>query len=74
MFGHTFEGLDDVFLSDERHLAVDLSELRLTVGTQVLVAETLRNLEITVETADHQQLLQCLRALRQCIELPFIHT
>ena len=73
VFGHSFECLDDIFLCHERHLAVYLSELRLTVSTQVLIAETFCNLEITVETTDHQQLLQGLRTLRQGVELTFVH-
>ena len=73
VFGHAFEGLDDVLLSDERHLAVNLGELRLTVGTQVLVAETLDNLEVAVEAGHHEQLLQCLRTLWQGVELTRVH-
>ncbi len=71
--GHTFEHIQYVFLFYKGHLAVDLGELRLAVGTQVLVAEALDNLEVTVESAHHEQLLQYLRALRQCVELPGIH-
>ena len=74
MTGHILEELEYILLLYKRHLTVDLCELRLTVGTQVLVAETLGNLEVTVETADHQQLLQGLRTLGQCIELTWIHT
>ena len=55
------------------HLAVDLCKLGLTVCTKVLVAEALHNLEVTVETGYHQQLLEELRALRQSIELAGIH-
>ena len=36
-----FEDIDDIVLIDKRHLAVDLRELGLTVGAQVLVAEAL---------------------------------
>ena len=70
---HRFKHFKHVFLIHETHFAVDLSKLRLTVGTQVLVAEALRNLEIAVETCHHQQLLQGLRALRQCVELTGVH-
>ena len=73
MTAHTLEHLQDVLLFDERHLAVNLRELRLAVSTQVLVAETLHNLEVAVHARHHQQLLQCLRTLRQGIELPRIH-
>ena len=73
MTGHILEHLNNVFLVDERHLAVYLRELRLTVSTQVLIAEALGYLEIAVEAAHHQQLLQRLRRLRQGIELSGIH-
>ena len=73
MAGQVLEDLEHVLLLYERHLAVNLRELRLAVGTQVFVAEALGYLEVTVETAHHQQLLQCLRALRQGIELAGVH-
>ena len=60
MFDKTLEHLKNVFLLDERHLAVDLGELGLAVGAQIFVAETLDDLEITVEAADHQKLLEGL--------------
>ena len=60
MAGQVLEDLEHVFLLYERHLAVYLRELRLTVGTQVFIAEALGYLEVTVETADHEQLLQRL--------------
>ncbi|CDB09896.1 putative uncharacterized protein [Bacteroides sp. CAG:633] len=74
IFGHAFEQFDNIVLLNKRHFTVNLCKLRLTVGTQVFIAEALRNLEVTVETRYHQQLLQCLRALRQGIELTGIHT
>jgi hypothetical protein len=55
------EDFKHIFLVGKRHLAVNLCELRLTVGAQVLVTETLRNLEIAVKTTHHQQLLEGLR-------------
>ena len=60
MLYETFEHLQNVFLSHKRHLAVDLCELGLAVGAQVLVAEAFHYLEIAVESADHQELLECL--------------
>ena len=71
---HSFEHLENVLLLNKRHLTVDLSELRLTVCTKVLVAETLDNLEVTVDARNHQQLLERLRALGQSVELSGIHT
>ena len=70
---HILKQADDILLIHKAHLAVDLCELRLAVGSEVLVAEALGNLEIAVESAHHEQLLQCLRTLRQCIELSGIH-
>src|SRR5271165_5449130 len=55
----------DVLVLDERHFDVKLGELRLAVGSQVLVAEAAGDLEVTVEAGDHQQLLVELGRLRQ---------
>jgi len=60
---------DHVARVDERHLEVDLRELGLAVGAQVLVAEAARDLVVALDPADHQQLLEELRALRQRVEL-----
>ena len=56
-------------LRGERDLDVDLRELGLPIGAQVLVAEALDDLEVAVEAADHQDLLEDLRRLRQREEL-----
>ena len=58
---------------DVAHLAVDLGKFRLTIGTQILVAEALHHLEVPVDTGDHQQLLVGLRGLRKGVELSRIH-
>ena len=55
----------DLFLVEERGLDVDLRELGLAVGAQVLVAEALGDLVVAVEARHHQQLLEQLRRLRQ---------
>ena len=57
--------VEHVLLLDERHLHVELGELGLAVGAEVLVAEAARDLEVALEAADHQQLLEELRRLRQ---------
>jgi hypothetical protein len=54
-----------VFGGDKRHLDVELRELRLTVGTQVLIAEAAGDLVVALEATHHEQLLEQLRALRQ---------
>ena len=59
----------DVVLGEEGGLDVQLRELRLPVGAQVLVAEAAHDLVVTVEAGDHQQLLEDLRRLRQREEL-----
>ena len=69
VLGPAFEDLQHVLLLDERHLAVDLRELGLTVGAQVLVAEAAHDLEIFVVAGHHQQLLERLRRLGQGVEL-----
>ena len=73
MFCKSFEGGEHIFLVHERHLAVDLCELRLAVRPEVLVAETFYDLEVTVETGDHQQLLEELGRLWQGLELALVH-
>ena len=73
MASHILEEVDNIILVNEGHLAVDLSELRLTVSTQVLVAETFCNLEVAVEATNHEQLLQSLRTLRKSVELSGVH-
>ena len=62
--------VDHVVLVDERHLDVELRELRLPVGALVLVAEAAGDLVVALEPADHQQLLEQLRRLRQRVERP----
>ena len=74
MLHQTLEHLYHIVLFHEAHFAVNLSELRLTVGAEVFVAEALGNLEIAVIAAHHEKLLEDLRALWQGIELSGIHT
>ena len=55
--GGVEHGLGDegqhVVLVDEAHLGVELHELVLAVGPQVLVAEAAGDLVVAVEAADH---------------------
>ena len=71
---HFLKQIDDVVLINKTHLAVNLSELWLTVSTQVFITEALCNLEVAVETSHHQELLQSLRTLWQSVELTRVHT
>ena len=70
---HSLEHIQDILLLDEGHLTVDLGELRLTVGAQILVTEAADDLEIAVVAGHHQQLLEGLRRLRKGVELSRIH-
>lgn len=63
------ERAHDIVLVNEGHLDIDLGELGLTVGTQVLVAEALGDLVVALDATDHKQLLQELRGLRQGVEV-----
>jgi hypothetical protein len=65
--------LDDLLLVDEGQLHVELRELGLPVGAQVLVAEAAADLEVLVEPRDHEDLLEDLRALRQRVPLAAVH-
>lgn len=57
---------------DEAHFDVDLGEFGLTVGPEVLVPETADDLEVAVETGDHQGLLELLGRLRQGVEAALV--
>ena len=60
--------VDHVLDVDEGHLDVELGEVGLAVGAQVLVAEAAGDLVVALEAGDHQQLLEELRRLRQRVE------
>ena len=63
------------FLGHEAHFEVELVELaRQTVCPRVFVAEARRDLEVAVETGNHQKLFVLLRRLRQRVELAFMNT
>ena len=66
--------VDDVFLSYEGGLDVDLRELGLTVRAKVFIAEALGDLEIFFNAADHQQLLVLLRSLWQRVKTAGLQT
>ncbi len=55
------------------HFQIDLGKFRLAVGAQIFIAEAADNLEILVESRDHQNLLEQLRRLRQRVETPRLH-
>ena len=64
-----FHRFENVLELDEGHLDVELSELGLTIGAEVLVSEATGDLEVAVHPGDHQQLLVKLRALGQGVEV-----
>ena len=71
------EGRDDGGLHDvehvltlgERHLEIELPELELAVGAEILVAPAGGDLVVAVEAADHAELFEDLRRLREREEL-----
>ena len=64
----------DVVLVHEGHLGVDLGELGLAVGAEILVAEATGDLEVAVKARDHEQLLVELGGLGQGVELAVVDT
>src|SRR5688572_9362780 len=58
VLGHSLEGVEHIVALHEGHLAIDLGELGLAVGAQVLIAKALHDLQIAIEAGYHQQLLE----------------
>ena len=71
---NAFHHVDYIVFLNERHLDVNLSKLGLTICAKVFIAEATCNLVIALNAANHQHLLELLRALRQCIELAGVRT
>ncbi len=70
----TFDERVNVFAFNEAHFDVQLRELGLTIGAQILVAITARELKIFLHARDHENLFELLRRLRQRIERPRLAT
>ena len=71
--GHeTFGHAHDLIFIHKAHFDVDLGELGLAVGAQVLVTEAAGHLVIAIHAAHHEHLLELLGRLRQGIELALI--
>ena len=70
---HRLVDRDHVLLVDEGHLEVELRELGLAVGAQVLVAEAAGDLVVALVAGHHQHLLEQLRRLRQRVEVARVH-
>ena len=65
---HGFHRAEDVLAIHEAGFQVDLRELRLAVAARVLVPVAAGDLEVAVQPAHHQELLEDLRRLRQRVE------
>ena len=62
--------VEHVVALDERHLEVELAELELPVGAEILVPPAGGDLVVAVDPADHAELLEELRRLGEGVELP----
>ena len=72
---HRLDSVENILLLDKAHLEVELIEFAgAAISAAVLIAETGRDLEIAVESGDHDKLLELLRCLRQCIEFAGMKT
>ena len=71
---HFFKHGVDVLFVYEGHFQVELSELRLTVCTQIFIAEATSDLEVFFITSNHQDLFEDLWRLRQRVECTSIYT
>src|SRR4030043_129740 len=68
--GHqSFHRSLDILNRDERHLHINLCELRLAIRTEVFVPEAPHNLKISVKPRDHQNLFKQLGRLRKGIKM-----
>ena len=62
--------VEHVLPLDERHLEVELAELELPVGAEILVPPAGGDLVVAVEPAHHAELFEELRRLGEGVELP----
>ena len=65
---------EDVVGVDEGRLDIDLCELGLAIGPQILVPEAPRDLKIAIEACRHTELLIDLWTLRQRVEFSVVQT
>src|SRR6266478_3799238 len=56
-----------------RHLQINLREFGLTISTQVFVTEAAHDLEIPIESRNHQDLFEQLWRLRQRVKGTRLH-
>ncbi len=62
---HALHRRHNLLFVHERCFNIDLSELRLTIGAQVFIAETLGDLIVTIHACRHKNLFEKLGRLRQ---------
>ena len=70
---HPLHDIEQTILRDERHLNIDLREFWLTVGPQVLIPETVNDLEVSVIPRDHEELFEQLRRLGESVHETVVH-
>ena len=70
---HLFDHMKNIFLPWKRHFQVELREFRLAVGAQVFIAKAFDDLEVPIESANHQNLFKDLRRLWQRVKMPLMH-
>ncbi len=63
---HVFSHGHDAGFIHKGCLDIDLGEFRLSVSTQIFVAETFGDLVVAIHARHHQNLFEQLRRLRQC--------
>src|SRR6188472_1106840 len=64
------EHVEHVLPLDERHFEIELAELELAVRPEILVSPARGDLVVAIEPADHAELLEDLRRLREREEPP----
>ena len=69
---HALEHVANVLLAHEGCFDINLREFRLAVSAQVFIAKAFGDLVVTIKPRHHQQLLEQLRALRQCEKHAFV--
>jgi hypothetical protein len=67
---HFLDRRQHVLLAPEGTFEVQLRELELAVGSEVLVPVAAGDLVVPLDPPDHQELLEELRGLRQGVEVP----
>ncbi len=66
---HLLDDAKNSVLGGKRNFQVQLREFGLAVGAQIFIAKTFNDLEVAVHPANHQDLLENLRRLRQRVKL-----